>query len=79
VKLLKLCLREVILSDDVELSDLATKLDGYSGSDICNLCRYKFSNLLKFVFVKYNYTYLKILISVLVFAKSTMPLLVFGA
>ncbi|CAH4038222.1 unnamed protein product [Pieris brassicae] len=39
VKLLKLCLREVALSNDVNLSDLAVKLEGYSGSDICNLCR----------------------------------------
>ncbi|XP_028036200.1 katanin p60 ATPase-containing subunit A-like 1 isoform X1 [Bombyx mandarina] len=39
VKLLKLCLREVALAEDVDLVDLATKLDGYSGSDICNLCR----------------------------------------
>ncbi|XP_073943290.1 katanin p60 ATPase-containing subunit A1-like isoform X4 [Choristoneura fumiferana] len=39
VKLLKLCLREVVLADDVDLKDLASKLDGYSGSDICNLCR----------------------------------------
>ncbi|CAH0407494.1 unnamed protein product [Chilo suppressalis] len=39
VKLLNLCLRDVVLGDDVSLSDLACKLDGYSGSDICNLCR----------------------------------------
>ncbi|XP_059049690.1 katanin p60 ATPase-containing subunit A1-like isoform X2 [Achroia grisella] len=39
VKLLKLCLREVLLSDDVDLSELAARLDGFSGSDICNLCR----------------------------------------
>ncbi|XP_072939868.1 uncharacterized protein [Epargyreus clarus] len=39
VRLLKLCLREVVLSENVDLTDLATKLEGYSGSDICNLCR----------------------------------------
>ncbi|KAL0833013.1 hypothetical protein ABMA28_001133 [Loxostege sticticalis] len=39
IKLLHLCLREVVLAEGVDLSDLATKLDGYSGSDICNLCR----------------------------------------
>ncbi|OWR40650.1 katanin p60 ATPase-containing subunit A1-like isoform X1 [Danaus plexippus] len=39
VKLLNLCLREVILGDDVDLKDLSTKLEGYSGSDINNLCR----------------------------------------
>ncbi|KAL4706789.1 hypothetical protein ACJJTC_018170 [Scirpophaga incertulas] len=37
MKLLKLCLRDVALADDVNLSDMAAKLDGYSGSDICNL------------------------------------------
>ncbi|XP_026321922.1 katanin p60 ATPase-containing subunit A1-like isoform X2 [Hyposmocoma kahamanoa] len=39
VKLLKLCLREVVLAENVNLSELAVKLDGYSGSDISNLCR----------------------------------------
>lgn len=39
VKLLHLCLREVVLGVDVDLADLAQKLEGYSGSDICNLCR----------------------------------------
>lgn len=38
-RLLKLCLREVILAEDVNLLELANKLDGYSGSDICNICR----------------------------------------
>ncbi|XP_026737117.1 katanin p60 ATPase-containing subunit A1-like isoform X2 [Trichoplusia ni] len=39
VKLLKLCLREVVLQDEVNLKDVALKLEGYSGSDISNLCR----------------------------------------
>ncbi|XP_039749665.1 katanin p60 ATPase-containing subunit A1-like isoform X1 [Pararge aegeria] len=39
VKLLRTCLREVALGDDVDLSEMAAKLDGYSGSDINNLCR----------------------------------------
>ncbi|CAG5041337.1 unnamed protein product [Parnassius apollo] len=39
MKLLKLCLREVSLTDDVDFNELAGKLDGYSGSDICNICR----------------------------------------
>ncbi|CAH2070926.1 unnamed protein product, partial [Iphiclides podalirius] len=39
MKLLKLCLREVSLTDDVDFDELAEKLDGYSGSDICNICR----------------------------------------
>ncbi|XP_063377452.1 katanin p60 ATPase-containing subunit A-like 1 isoform X4 [Cydia fagiglandana] len=39
VKLLKLNLREVALDPNVDLEELAGKLEGYSGSDICNLCR----------------------------------------
>ncbi|CAH0725377.1 unnamed protein product, partial [Brenthis ino] len=39
VKLLRLCLREVVLGDDLDLTELANKLEGYSGSDITNLCR----------------------------------------
>ncbi|KAG6453606.1 katanin p60 ATPase-containing subunit A1 isoform X2 [Manduca sexta] len=39
IKLLKLYLREVALADDIDFTELANKLDGYSGSDICNLCR----------------------------------------
>ncbi|XP_013142015.1 PREDICTED: katanin p60 ATPase-containing subunit A1-like isoform X1 [Papilio polytes] len=38
-KLLKLCLREVSLTEDVDFQDMSEKLDGYSGSDICNICR----------------------------------------
>ncbi|XP_041970738.1 uncharacterized protein LOC121727126 [Aricia agestis] len=38
-KLLRLCLREVVLAEDVNLKEMATKLEGYSGSDISNLCR----------------------------------------
>ncbi|KAJ8733135.1 hypothetical protein PYW08_001433 [Mythimna loreyi] len=39
VSLLKLCLRDVALADDVKLKDVAAQLQGYSGSDISNLCR----------------------------------------
>ncbi|XP_068631226.1 katanin p60 ATPase-containing subunit A1-like [Battus philenor] len=38
-KLLKLCLHEVSLTEDVDFNQLSVKLDGYSGSDICNICR----------------------------------------
>lgn len=37
--LLDICLREVDKSDDLDLEDVAKKLDGYSGSDITNVCR----------------------------------------
>lgn len=46
VKLLRQSLREVALAEDVHLDQLAVKLDGYSGSDICNLCR----SLLNYIF-----------------------------
>lgn len=39
MKLLKLCLCEVVMAENVDLSDVAAKLEGYSGSDITNLCR----------------------------------------
>lgn len=38
--LLRINLREVTLADDVNLGDVAAKLDGYSGADITNVCRY---------------------------------------
>jgi len=37
--LLKINLKEVAASDDVELGTIAQKLDGYSGADITNVCR----------------------------------------
>ncbi|XP_059481351.1 katanin p60 ATPase-containing subunit A-like 1 [Neocloeon triangulifer] len=37
--LLKINLREVTLCDDVNLTDVAVKLEGYSGADITNVCR----------------------------------------
>lgn len=37
--LLKINLREVKLDPDVNLIDIAKKLDGYSGADITNVCR----------------------------------------
>ncbi|XP_047022209.1 katanin p60 ATPase-containing subunit A1-like [Helicoverpa zea] len=39
IRLLKLCLRDVVLHDSVSLQDVAGQLEGYSGSDISNLCR----------------------------------------
>jgi len=32
-------LKEVEISSDVDLDGIATKLDGYSGADITNVCR----------------------------------------
>ncbi|XP_063233836.1 katanin p60 ATPase-containing subunit A-like 1 [Bacillus rossius redtenbacheri] len=37
--LLKINLREVKLDPDVDLKDIATRLKGYSGADITNVCR----------------------------------------
>ncbi|XP_012278026.1 katanin p60 ATPase-containing subunit A-like 1 [Orussus abietinus] len=37
--LLKISLREVKLDSSVKLSDIAKKLEGYSGADITNVCR----------------------------------------
>ena len=38
-KLLDINLKEVELSSDVDLDDIAKRLDGYSGADITNVCR----------------------------------------
>jgi len=38
-KLLDINLRDVELAADVDLPAIAEKLDGYSGSDITNVCR----------------------------------------
>lgn len=37
--LLRINLREVKLNPDVDLSDIAMRLDGYSGADVTNVCR----------------------------------------
>lgn len=37
--LLKNSLQEVSLAEDVDLKKIAEKLEGYSGSDITNICR----------------------------------------
>lgn len=37
--LLDICLRDVDKSDDLNLAEVAEKLEGYSGSDITNVCR----------------------------------------
>lgn len=38
-KLMKLCMGDVIMAEDVDLKEFAAKLEGYSGSDISSLCR----------------------------------------
>lgn len=39
--LLRINLREVKVADDVDLEVIAQQLDGYSGADITNVCRYR--------------------------------------
>ena len=39
-KLLEINLREVDLSPDVDLQAIAEHLEGYSGADITNVCRW---------------------------------------
>lgn len=39
LSLLKINLREVTLDEDVDLTDIANNLDGYSGADITTVCR----------------------------------------
>lgn len=38
--LLKINLREVELDPDISLEEIAEKIEGYSGADITNVCRY---------------------------------------
>lgn len=38
-QLLKINLKDVPLAPDVDLSEVAGVLDGYSGADITNVCR----------------------------------------
>lgn len=45
-ELLKINLREVEVESDVDLTLIAEKIEGYSGADITNVCRYSmFSGL----------------------------------
>lgn len=45
-ELLKINLREVDVASDVDLVLIAEKIEGYSGADITNVCRYSmFSHL----------------------------------
>jgi len=39
-KLLDINLKEVEIHEDVDLDSIAERLDGYSGADITNVCRY---------------------------------------
>ena len=54
--LLRINLREVKVADDVDLDEIAEQLDGYSGADITNVCRYMLFLLLS----KNNSAYLSI-------------------
>ena len=38
-KLLAINLKGVSLTDDINFDEIATKLEGYSGADITNVCR----------------------------------------
>lgn len=38
--LLKINLKELELANDVELDKIAEQMEGYSGADITNVCRY---------------------------------------
>lgn len=51
--LLKINLRDVKVEPDVNLSEIANKLEGYSGADITNVCRYKIKfNVLKYCLLR---------------------------
>jgi hypothetical protein len=39
-ELLRISLRELELADDVNLASIAENMEGYSGADITNVCRY---------------------------------------
>lgn len=40
-ELLRISLRELELADDVDLASIAENMEGYSGADITNVCRYE--------------------------------------
>lgn len=44
-ELLKINLKELELANDVELDKIAEQMEGYSGADITNVCRYGFALL----------------------------------
>lgn len=50
-ELLRISLRELELADDVNLASIAENMEGYSGADITNVCRYVF---LTFSFCKHK-------------------------
>ena len=39
VALLNINLKEIGIADDVDLEQIAEKMEGYSGADITNVCR----------------------------------------
>jgi katanin p60 ATPase-containing subunit A1 len=55
--LLRINLREVKVADDVDLDEIAEQLDGYSGADITNVCRY-----ILFFYPSTNNDYLKMVL-----------------
>lgn len=46
-ELLRINLRELELADDVNLASIAHNMEGYSGADITNVCRYVKAKLCK--------------------------------
>ena len=39
LELLKICLRDVALAENVVLEEVSKSMEGYSGADITNVCR----------------------------------------
>lgn len=50
-ELLRISLRELELADDVDLASIAENMEGYSGADITNVCRYELFSKYRFLFL----------------------------